>query len=146
MEQIGFVIEANDEFATIEVRRISVCGDKCGSCQGGCRVPVTKVKIPNTLQVKTGEYVELKMENKKVIYSTFIVYGIPFIMMIVGMIGSYLLFKNLKISKHETLSFISGMISLGVSYFILNLIDKKMKEKNKINIKMIRKVSLQELI
>lgn len=72
MDQVGFVINTNDGYADVEIRRVSACGDKCGSCGGNCDAPKTRVKIKNSIKAHSGDFVEIDMETSQVMKSTFV--------------------------------------------------------------------------
>ncbi|MTI47776.1 SoxR reducing system RseC family protein [Sporosalibacterium faouarense] len=138
MNQLGYVTKVDNGIAHLEVRRVSACGDKCGSCGGGCNVPATKVKIKNSLGAEKGDMVEVEMQTDFVLKSAFLVYIMPLILMVGGIIGGINLFENLGIDNYEALGFASGILLLGVSYFILRIIDKSVNKSDRIHFKMVK--------
>lgn len=141
MEQIGYVSGLDGEYAFVDVRRVSACGDKCGSCGGGCSVPSMRIRIKNTLEAKVGDSVEVKMETKTVLNSALIAYVIPLIAMILGIIIGVHMFKIIGSNNYELYGFAIGLVFLGLSYVLLRVIDSKTKDSNKINFQMIKKVN-----
>ncbi|MGO1369997.1 MAG: SoxR reducing system RseC family protein [Senegalia sp. (in: firmicutes)] len=132
MDQVGYVVETKDDYAVVDVRRTSACGDKCGSCGGGCSVPAMRVNIKNTIGAKVGNFVEIEMETKSLMKSAFIAYVIPLIMLIVGISSGVYFFNNLGFESYEVLGILTGFVALVISYFLLKLIDNNIK-KNKTN-------------
>lgn len=141
MNQIGYVSNVDNGIAHLEVRRASACGDKCGSCGGGCSVPITKVKVKNTLRAEKGDLVEVKVQTRFILKSAFLVYIMPLIMMIAGIALGISVFQSIGIENYESLGFVVGLILLGVSFFILRVLDKKIKENNKIEFEMVKIIS-----
>ncbi|WP_066502801.1 SoxR reducing system RseC family protein [Abyssisolibacter fermentans] len=129
MKQIGHVFDVNDDFAIIDVRRVSACGHNCADCGGSCDVPAIRVKIKNILNAKQGDYVEIKTESKKILKYAFIVYLIPMILMLSAIAVSAYFLKKSGYSNYESYSMLIGLLFLGLSYFILKYIDKKAADK-----------------
>lgn len=138
MNQIAYVSKIENDIAHLEVRRSSACGDKCSSCGGSCDIPVTRVRMKNTLKAEQGDLVEVKMETKFVLKSAFIVYIIPLVLMISGIIIGISIFESIGIGNPEAMGLLAGVILLAVSYFILRSIDKKIKNGNKIKFELVK--------
>ena len=138
MNQVGYVRKIDNSMAILEVRRVSSCGDNCSSCGSSCDIPSTKVKVKNTLMAKEGDFVEVKMKTNVILQSAFLVYIMPLIMMIVGISFGISIFKNMGISSYESLGFLMGIIALIISFFILRIIDKKIRNSSKLEFQMIR--------
>ncbi|RKD34640.1 SoxR reducing system RseC family protein [Thermohalobacter berrensis] len=138
MNQIGYIVSTKGNIAEVDIRRSSACGDKCGSCSGGCNAPKIRVKMKNTLGAEKGDLVEIKTKTNVVLKSAFIVYVVPLIIMILSIFAGINGFKSLGFSNYESLGFLTGLFSLGLSYIILKNIDKKIKEKNSLNFEMVK--------
>jgi sigma-E factor negative regulatory protein RseC len=138
MEQVGLIRKVTNGIAEVEVRRISGCGGGCSSCGGSCNMPSMVVSIENSINAKVGDYVEIKAKSKKIIKYALIVYMIPFIMLILGIILGMNLFQSMNITNYETYGFIVGLIFLGFSFFIVRKIDNSIKRKNENAMEMIR--------
>lgn len=132
MDQIGYVVEVKDNYAIVDVRRTSACGDKCSSCGGGCSIPAMRVNIKNTIGAKVGDFVEVEMETKSLMKSAFIAYIIPLIMLIAGISSGVYFFNDLGFKNYEVLGVLTGFVALVISYFLLKIIDNNIK-KNKSN-------------
>ncbi len=138
MNQVGYVSEIQDEIAQVNVRRISACGDKCGSCGGGCSVPMARVKMKNTLGAEKGDLVEVKINTNTVLKFAFLVYVIPLLMMIAGIAVGINIFKALEVADYETYGFLIGLVLLAASFLILKLIDKRVKQNESIKFEMVK--------
>ncbi len=138
MEQVGYVRKTSNGMAEVEVRRISGCGGGCSSCGGSCNMPSIVVSMENPINAKVGDYVEIKGKSKKIIKYALIVYMIPFVMLILGIILSMNLFQSMNIANYENYSFIVGLIFLVFSFFIVRKVDNSIKKKNENAMEMVR--------
>jgi|SRR5699024_5687392 len=138
MEQIGFVRRVHGYDMELEVRRASACGGGCSSCGGSCEVEAHIITIPNELDAKVGDFVELKGEAKNILKYTFIVYMIPFITFIVGIVLVNSIFKGRGYANYELLSFLMGIVSLAIAFLFVKIIDSRIAKKNESVISAIR--------
>ena len=141
MDQIGYITSINGDIAEISIKRSSSCGDKCGSCKGGCSVQGMSVKTKNTLGAKVGDYVEIRTQTSIVLKSAFLVYVLPLIMLIMGVLIGVTIFEKLGYVNYESLGFILGLVFLGLSYVVLKSMDKRFKDKNKIDFEIVNIVN-----
>lgn len=123
MEQMGRVLETNDGMASLEVKRISSCGDHCAGCSGVCDVPSEWIEVQNTLNAQVGDYVEIKTDSSRVLKYMALLYGLPLLGLIVGIVVGYSLLES------EISIFLMGLGFMLVSALILRIIDSKMKIK-----------------
>ena len=133
MEQIGVIINTFDDKAEIEVKRMSAWGDNCKGCGSSCDTPNNIIVLENKIGGKVGDMVEIKGKAKYILKYMLIIYFIPFIMMLAGIFIGIKVFKERGISNYEPLSFLVGLISLGIGYLIVKLFDNRFsKKENKI--------------
>lgn len=80
-EATVYKIDSQD-MAVIEVTRKSSCGD-CDNCKG-CSDPnrLIRVNAKNGIGAKVGERVMVESETKKVMFSAYIAYILPIILMV----------------------------------------------------------------
>lgn len=138
MEQVGFVRKVTNGKVEVEVKRISGCGGGCKTCSG-CDTPSHVVIIPNTLDAKVGDFVELKGETKNILKYTMIVYMVPFSLFIIGILLGMNILKNQGINSYEPLSFLIGLMFMVVGYLFVKILDRKI-ERNENNIIMMTKI------
>jgi len=138
MDQIGFVTKTDKKKARVIVKRTTACGDKCNSCEGGCDVTGTVVDIDNTLNAKHGDYVEIEMATSSVMMSIFLVYVMPLILMIAGIGLGIGISESWGIDNQELLGLVLGALSLVISFFLLRIIDSKLKNKSGSQFKMMK--------
>ncbi|NLV89033.1 MAG: SoxR reducing system RseC family protein [Tissierellia bacterium] len=135
MEQVGLIRKVDKNKVEVEVRRISGCGGGCKTCSG-CDTPSHIVIIPNTLNAKVGDLVELKGETKNILKYTMVVYMIPFGLLIFGILMGMTLLKSRGIDYYEPLSFLIGLVFMAFGYLIVKIVDKKIAEKEDDIVKM----------
>lgn len=138
MEQIGFVRRVEKGKMELEVRRASGWGSKCKECSGSCEVVPHIIVIPNDLDAKVGDYVEVQAEVSNLLKYTFILYMIPFVFLISGIFIGNFLFRNVNTDSREMLSFLSGLVFVIISLLILKLMDRRAEKRNDGTIKAIR--------
>lgn len=140
MDKIGYVSNVENGFAEVEVQRISACGGGCKTC-AGCDTPFLKVKLPNRIDAKKGDVVELQAHTRKVLKYTLIMYIIPITMFLFGIIMGVSILQRNNIEEYELLGFLIGLVFLVLSLFILRLVDRFAGEKKVTTIIMKRIVS-----
>lgn len=138
MDQIGYVVYSDNDTAVLDVRRVTACGDKCGTCGSGCNVPATRIKVKNVLGVKLGDFVEVRMKTSAVLKSAFIAYIIPLVMLLIGILLGMNISKGLGMSSYESIGFLTGLIFLAISFIILRYMDNKMKKDKNIEMELVR--------
>ena len=123
MEQVGFVRKIDGNNMELEVRRVSACGGGgCNSCSGSCEVAPHIITVPNKLNAKVGDFVEI-------LKFTALVYMVPLFFLIAGIAVGNMIFKGGGYSNYEILSFITGVAFLLVSLFLVKLVDKRIAHK-----------------
>jgi sigma-E factor negative regulatory protein RseC len=138
MEQVGKIEKIDGNMATILVKRVSMCGDNCKSCSSACKVNGVVIKTEVASDIKVGDYVEISTENEVMFKHIFMLYGTPFVIMLGTIFAFMFLFKNS--SNRDLISALSGLASLGLSYFILKNYDKKEMENNAIKYTVAKKL------
>lgn len=123
MNKVGKVVSVDNGMAQIAVSRTSGCGGGCKTC-GGCDTPVMLVNLPNDVNAKPGDGVELAANNKRIVKYTIVLYVIPLIMFILGIAVSYYFMNKKGLSNIELYSFLFGILGFLISLLILKIIDK----------------------
>lgn len=131
MDKVGFVKRIIDDNAELEVRRSSACGS-CKGCAGSSsEVKAHVLTLKNNIDAKVGDLVELQGESKSIIKFMFIIYMIPFVFLVAGIVIGDSYFKSRGYDSFELLSFATGLFALFISFFIVKSIDKKIAKSNK---------------
>ena len=138
MKEVGYIKSVADGYASVIFKEKSGWGDSCADCKSSCSSSSIVMKTKDNLGVQSGDMVEIKIKSKSFFTATFWIYVFPLIMLVFGLVGSLFIFKNLGIKHFETYSIIVGLVFLGISYYILGHIDKKLNKNQNYNIEMVR--------
>lgn len=129
MEKVGFVKSLEGDYAIVEIRRASACGEKCASCKGGCAPTAVHARVKNNVNASVGQFVKLTSESKKLISAAFLAYMIPFFSLIIGVLVGLRLAIYLGYEEQQELIGAGvGFVFLAISYLFLRFKDKKLKE------------------
>lgn len=131
MEQVGKVISVKGELVDLEVKRMSACGTSCDSCHSSCEQKSEYITLPNLVNAKVGDYVEIHSDTSFILISMLKVYGIPLVLFI----GAIVIATSQGFT--QLFSLLIGILSFILSFFILRIIDSKSPSTNTIEIKRI---------
>lgn len=140
MEQVGIIRKTTGNMAEVEVTRFSGCGGNCKSCGGSCSVESATlvVTIKNNIGAQVGDLVEIKAKPKKILKYTFIVFMIPFMMLLMGIFIGVKYFQAIGKSNYEMLGIGVGMVFLALSFIIMRVVDNYIKKKDENPLEMTR--------
>ncbi|MFZ7122035.1 MAG: SoxR reducing system RseC family protein, partial [Eubacteriaceae bacterium] len=131
MKEIGIVNSIRGNEAKVIIQRNAACGD-CGACQVGKDKLTMEATAINVIGAKEGDKVEVEMKFVNVLRASFIMYGIPLIMFIVGsIIGYYYSSIVLEQPENPIFSFLFGIILTAITYFVIKYLDSKGKFSHK---------------
>ncbi|MDW5299920.1 MAG: SoxR reducing system RseC family protein [Sedimentibacter sp.] len=127
MDQVGKIEKINGNKATISVRRSGTCKRSCSNCSESSKVNGVIFETDITSDYNVGDYVEITTENEVVFKQIFVLYGVPFLLMMatIGIVQLLLDSPN-----KDMISAVASLASLAVSYFILKAYDKSEMKKN----------------
>lgn len=138
MDQVGKIDNIQGNKATISVKRVSACGENCKGCSSACKQPTVVFETDINGDYEVGDFVEITAENEVMLKQILMLYGIPFIIMLVTIgIVQLLLTNN---PNKDIISAISSVASLAIAYFILKAYDKKEMKKNTLKFTIGRKL------
>ncbi|MCB5233990.1 MAG: SoxR reducing system RseC family protein [Candidatus Cloacimonetes bacterium] len=127
----GVVISVDGDIVEIEIVR----GEGCDSCSmHGLCFPAKKtatMRIHSDLALEKGDVVELEVAPGSRIVASLFVFAMPVVFLFVGFIVASFFFS-------ELISIAIGFASLGISFFIVKLCDRKWGKD--INVKILRKL------
>lgn len=129
MDQIGFVKRIVGSEMELEIRRISACGGGCSSCGGSCENVSHIITLPNELDAEVGDLVEIEGQAKNILKYTAVVYILPLVFLVIGVILGNTIFKSRGYVNYEILSFFTGVVFLGISLILVKIIDKNIANK-----------------
>lgn len=127
MQQIGLVRSRNNGEIELEIKRTSACGGNCGGCGSSCDSTGHIVNLPNRVNAKVGDLVEIKGDSSSLLKYTAFVYIIPLIFLVIGTVLGTVYFGGKNLEHHELLSLLSGIVFLVLSVLVVRAIDRKVK-------------------
>lgn len=126
------VVEIKEGKVKAEIRRATACGESCGSCKGGCAPSNTYVDVANSMNAKLGDYIEIEMSTKTFLTAVVLTYGIPLVMLFIGIfLGSVWL-------RSDIASVVLGFSLMALSYLVVSRKDQRLKKEEAIHFKMTR--------
>lgn len=128
MEQIGVVVNKEEDYIEILATRESACGSDCSTCAAKCSESKPfNIKVLNTINAKPGDRVSIQMNSKAVLSYMLLVYGLPLLFFITGFVTFTIIYTKLNLKHVELYSLISGLIIMSFAYLIIKKIDSKYK-------------------
>ncbi len=117
MENTGYIVDISGDSVKVRVDRQSACGGHCVSCKGcPTEAIVTQARLIGNASI--GDKVRLSMDNKKFFKSLFLGYGQTAILMVLGAVLGYMIFKT------EISSVLGGFLGLSLGIVIAKLVTK----------------------
>lgn len=139
MKEIGRIIEVNNDTAKVLIARHAACGD-CGACQVGRENLNMILTAENTINGNPGDTVEIELKTENFLFASFIMYGIPLLGLIIGLLGGYYSGGALGYdeSKYQVIAAVSGLLILTMSYLGIRFNESKIKNMHKFKPVLIR--------
>jgi len=138
MEQFGQVIESRGDKALVRVRRHEACKD-CGRCGGALGGPDTKdslVEVSDPLGVAPGMTVRLEGDDSSVLKASFIVYIIPLLAFIAGVIVGQNMTSYLSLVWNgEIAGLLLGFVFMGLTYWRIRQWDNRLGKDSRYQVK-----------
>ena len=119
MLRSGKVVAAENGVLEVCFERPEACAH-CGACGG--QKEETLVKIPGNVPV--GRWIDVDMPEGQVLKASMLAYVMPLLLLLGGIALGSVLFKQ------EVLWAVTGIVFMGVSWLALRLIEKRMKQRD----------------
>lgn len=126
---IAYVKETEGSNMTIEFRRSSACGGNCTACKGSCESINQEMKLINDNNYKVGDVLEISLNARLMIKITVVVYLIPLLSFLLGLLTTYFILKKINFNNYEIYSIIVGVVLLLLSLILVRRYDRKIKDK-----------------
>jgi sigma-E factor negative regulatory protein RseC len=107
---------------------MSECGDKCTTCAGGCDTPSIIVEVENRMHAERGDFVVLEAPESAVMKSSFLLYTIPLIDFVVGVVVGMKFLAGVLPVDPELTGILTGFVFLGLSYVAIAFMKKQSGE------------------
>lgn len=130
MREFGVVVGIVDDKAIVNVKRQSACG-KCKACEmGKSDQKEINITAKNTVGAKLNDSVNLIMDTPDVLRAAIIVYLIPLCALLAGIAIPALITSSMGIDG-ETISIVSGLVLMSLSYLFVRRKDKDLEATKK---------------
>lgn len=146
LEEEGRVIKLEDGYAIIHAERGSSC-DGCGakaSCHalGGVEGKVMEMKAVNEIGAKVGDRVKVAIDSLVFLKSSFLVYVVPLIVMIVGgIIGDSYARNHMPGSDPDLVAGGVGVLCLVISFLLIRMWSKTLEKRKEYQPRIVRIIS-----
>lgn len=74
----GLVTETKGRFVTVHIVRKEACGE-CRACLSGMMENDMDIEAQNLCEAEVGDWVELELQDNAFMHAVLIMYGIPFV-------------------------------------------------------------------
>jgi sigma-E factor negative regulatory protein RseC len=126
MTETAQVIETEGDYAWVETQRKTTCG----SCavQKGCGTSVlakvlgnrtSRIRVINSIGASTGEMVVIGVEDGMLVRTSFAVYAMPLILLLLGGVGGGMLADALQWQSREAATAVGGVLGLLLGFLWL---------------------------
>ncbi|WP_026475771.1 SoxR reducing system RseC family protein [Alkaliphilus transvaalensis] len=119
MKQVGIVTSVEGKTAKVLMQRHSSCGD-CHACKMGDENTKLEIKVLNEAQAKVGEWVTVDMRDQDVLTAAFMVYVIPLLTLLFGVISGNFILNAMGIENFKDIfSALFGFGAMAISFIFL---------------------------
>lgn len=128
MIEYGKVVAIVDGKAQIKIQRHAACGD-CGACHVGKNQLEMTLLADNDVSAKIGDEVELNIETIDFLSAVLIMYGVPLLALVFGILIGYYGLSSLGFSSNlsQGVGALTGLALMGVSFLIIKSKEKAIK-------------------
>ena len=125
IEEIGTVVELKGKLnAVVMCQKSSLC-ENCatnGSCALGDDDKTRLIEVQNSLGATVGEQVRIATTTKSFLQSSFLLYIVPLIALVIGAVVGKLIGENLDVGlKPDLLSAVFGVFFMAGSFVLLRV-------------------------
>lgn len=132
MIEFGKILEVKNGIAKVLITRHAACGD-CGACQVGKENLNLILTAENTVGGNPGDMVEIELKTENFLFASFIMYGIPLLGLIIGLVGGYYGGKALGYNENvsQLVAAVAGLLALSMTYVAIRTKESTIKNLNK---------------
>ncbi len=84
----GLVCEVKNDLAVVKIHRKEACGE-CRGCLSGMTEKEMNVEAKNLCDAEEGDWVELELQENAFFHAVMIMYGLPFLGFVAGILLGY---------------------------------------------------------
>ena len=134
MEERALVTNVDGGNMKVHIIRMTQWGESCADCSGSCKSNSLEIDLANNIGAKVGDIVLLETETKKFMRQAYMVYGIPLVALIVGIVLGINGIVSI-VKDYETNAMIIGFIMMFLSGEVLKILDNRFKIEDQMRVK-----------
>lgn len=130
LREPGVVVSVGGKYAEVVSHRQGACGgchaeSSCAVLSGGAGKRETKIRVLNPVGAQVGERVEIEISEGNFMKASFLVYGLPIVVLVLlGSLGRYLALElGVAPASAESVGGVVGVLALGLSFWWLHRIN-----------------------
>ena len=112
MKDCGKIIKIDEKNITIEISPQAEC-QKCGACHGAKKRQLAIPVKPKYKDLAIGDNVDLIIEDSIMLKVYMLMYGLPLVIFVAGIVLTYF------ITEHPLISFAAALILTAITYLFL---------------------------
>lgn len=125
MKQCGLVIATLDRTAKVRMQRHSSCAG-CNACKMGAEDNPIELEALNPKKAVTGQMVEVEMENEHVLLAAFLMYVVPLLFLVGGVMVGHFGLRAMGIEAYaDVMTAVIAFAFTGVAYLLLSRGEQK---------------------
>lgn len=121
---VGTVEKVERKYIYVKMERQDMCGE-CHACEMLTDKKSCNLKCVSNLRCMVGERVEVSLENNTFLKATYIMYGLPFVGLVIGFLVGYLLQTYIMPQVGEIFIAITALLGMGIMLGYIYIRDKK---------------------
>ena len=128
MGETGKVKDREGDFVLVSITRTEACA-KCNMCTKGFMQDEMEMRAKNECGAQIGDNVEIDLKDGVFLKAAIIMYGLPVLVFITAIIGSYSAFDALGIDFYnEGLAFLVSVVLTFLTYLIIRKNEDRFKK------------------
>lgn len=112
----GIVKELKGNLAVVQIRRKEACGE-CRACLSGMTEKDMDIEAKNLCEAEVGDWVELELQENAFFNAVVIMYGVPLLGFIVGLLLGYYAVPQVVALPATLCGLVLGAAGLLLAYF-----------------------------
>ena len=120
MREQGIVTSVKGKHATVKVDKKTEC-DKCGMCLFPQGASSTEFNVANKIGASEGDLVTIETAKDAKFMGAMLVFFVPLVLIALSMVLAVVVIKN------EIYALLISVVSIAIWFFVLSIIDKKLK-------------------
>lgn len=121
---VGTVEKIEDKYIFVKMERQDMCGE-CHACEMLTDKKSCNLKCTSAVKCQVGDRVEVSLENRAFLKATYIMYGLPFVGLVIGFIVGYILQSYVAAQWGELVIVVTALLGMSMMLGFIYIRDKK---------------------